>query len=360
MKLIHIGDLHLGKSFHKLNIIDDQRHVLDQIIDLMRAQKANLVIAGDVFDSANPSLEAQELFLYFAGRVSDVCKQHKLHCWITVGNHDSTRRLMLFSSFLRPEIDLIEDVMTTVVDDVKLCFLSFVKPVTAEMRFNRTFDSYSDAFNAYLEYVQDKEHTTLIIHQSVENCTTGKSEAMTFFDDAILLNDVAEYPLILAAHIHKKQKVGNNVYYCGSLLPYAFGDVYTYDVRIWDINSDGIYTYTDYPINIMHDLQIIKGDLKHCLVQADTGAFVKVELIDETLTPEFAITELKAHFANLVTVTSGVKDTWEADLNKPTAQFSSFTEAVDSFCTQIDIPEFTAEQKAIIVEVANEIKELTH
>lgn len=360
MKLIHIGDLHLGKSFHKLNLIEDQRHVLDQIIDLMRSQKANLVIAGDVFDSANPSLEAQELFLYFANRISDVCKQHHLHCWITVGNHDSTRRLMLFSSFLRPEIEIIEDVMTTVVDDVKLCFLSFVKPVTAEMRFNRTFDNYSDAFNAYLENVQNKEHTVLTIHQSVENCTTGKSEAMTFFDDAILLKDVAESPLVLAAHIHKKQKVGNNVYYCGSLLPYAFGDVYTKDIRVWDIQPDGTYTYTDHPITILHDLQIIKGSLQHCLSVADTGAFVKVELIDETLTPEFAITELKAHFKNLVTVTSGIKDTWEADLNKPTAQFSSFTEAVDSFCTQIDIPEFNADQKALIEEVLNEVKELTH
>lgn len=355
MKLIHIGDLHLGKSFHKLNIIDDQRHVLDQIIDLMRSQKANLVIAGDVFDSANPSLEAQELFLYFANRVSDVCKQHHLKCWITVGNHDSTRRLMLFSSFLRPEIEIIEDVMTTVVDDVKLCFLSFVKPVMAEMRFNRTFDNYSDAFSTYLENVQNKEHTTLIIHQSVENCTTGKSEAMTFFDDAILLKDIKDYALVLAAHIHKKQKVGDNVYYCGSLLPYAFGDAYTYDVRIWDINSDGTYTYTDYPINIMHDLQIIKGDLKHCLAQADTGAFVKVELIDNDITPELAMAELKAHFANLVTVTSGITDTWEADINKPTAQFNSFTEAVDSFCTQIDIPEFTTEQKTLITEVLNEI-----
>ena len=355
MKVIHIGDLHIGKTFHKHSIIEDQRHVLDQIVELMRSQKANLVIAGDVFDSANPSLEAQELFLYFANRISDVCKQHRLKCWITVGNHDSARRLMLFSSFLRPEIEIIEDVMTTVVDDVKLCFLSFVKPVTAEMRFNRTFDSYSDAVNAYLENVQNKEHTVLTIHQSVENCTTGKSETLTFFDDAILLKDVAEFPLILAAHIHKKQKVGDNVYYCGSLLPYAFGDSYSYDVRIWDIKSDGTYTYEDYPITILHDLQVIKGNLQHCLAQEDTGAFVKVELIDETVTPEFALTELKAHFENLVTVTSGVKDTWEADLNKPMEQFASFSEAVDSFCQQIEIPEFNAEQKAIVEEVLHEV-----
>ena len=99
MNIIHIGDLHIGKSFHKINITDDQRHVLNQIIDLMHSQKANLVIAGDVFDSANPSLEAQELFLEFASKVREVCKQHNLHCWITVGNHDSTRRACrLFSA----------------------------------------------------------------------------------------------------------------------------------------------------------------------------------------------------------------------------------------------------------------------
>lgn len=355
MKLIHIGDLHLGKTFHKLNIIDDQRHVLNQIVGLMRVYKANLVIAGDVFDSANPSLEAQELFLEFAQSIREACRACDLHCWITIGNHDSVRRLMLFKDFLKPEIDIIEDVATVEYDGVKMCLLSFVKPVLAEMRFNKAFDSYSDAFNAYLADVSDKEHTTLVIHQSVENCTTGHSEAMTFFDDAVLLKDVAEYPLVLAAHIHKKQKVGDNVYYCGSLLPYAFGDSYSYDVRVWDIKADGTYTYEDHPITILHDLQVIKGNLQHCLSVADIGAFVKVELIDNDITPEFAITELKAHFKNLVTVTSGIKDTWEADLNKPMEQFASFSEAVDSFCQQIEIPEFNDSQKALIEEVLHEV-----
>ena len=118
---------------------------------------------------------------------------------------------------------------------------------------------------------------------------------------------------------------------------------------------DGTYTYTDHPITILHDLQIIKGSLQHCLAQEDTGAFVKVELIDSEITPEFAITELKAHFSNLVTVTSGIKDTWEADLNKPTAQFASFEEAVDSFCEQIDIPEFNDVQKTLIEEALHEV-----
>lgn len=321
----------------------------------MDTHKANLVVAGDVFDSANPSLEAQELFLYFANRVIDVCKKHHLKCWITVGNHDSTRRLMLFSTFLRPYIDIVEECMTTIVDNVKLCFLSFVKPVSAELKFGKQYGSYSEAFNAYMEHVQNKESTVLITHQSFENCTTGHSEVMTFFDDAILLKDVEQFPLVLAAHIHKKQKVGNNVFYCGSLLPYAFGDVFTSDIRIWDINADSTYTYTDYPITVLHQLQVVRGDLDTCLAVPDTGAFVKVEFTDVNTAPEFVLKQLQAHFKNLITVTHGKQNTWEADLNKPTEQFHSVGEAIDSFCAQLEIPLFTEIQKSYIEEVHNEV-----
>lgn len=353
MKLIHIGDLHLGKSFHKINLINDQQHVLNQIIELMQQQKANLVIAGDVYDSANPSLEAQELFLDFCKTVKSVCQTNQTYCWITVGNHDSARRLTLVSDFLAPEITIVDDCTLVNCDDVTMYMLPFIKPASAEQKFDKEFINYSDVFTAYLANISDKEHTVLVTHQSFENCTTGHSEVMTFFDDAISLSDVSNFKLVLAAHIHKKQKVGSNVYYCGSLLPYAFGDAYTYDVRIWDITTDNI-TYTDYPINVLHDLQIIKGNLKHCLSVPDTGAFVKVELIDELVSPEFAINELKSHFANLVTVISGIADTWEADLDKPTAQFASIPEAIDSFCDQLDTPRFADSQKLLIEECLNE------
>lgn len=355
MNIIHIGDLHIGKSFHKINIIEDQRHVLSQIIELMRRQKANIVIAGDVYDSANPSLEAQELFLEFAMQIKQLCAEQQTHCWITVGNHDSARRLLLFKDFLAPEINIIEDCLVTTCEGVQFCFLSFVKPSLAEQKYGKVFNTYSEAFNAYLSdlSVEQRQKTVLVAHQSFEGCTTGKSEAMTFFDDAIMLDDVKAFPLVLAAHIHKRQKVGTNVYYCGSLLPYAFGDSYTKDIRMWHIESTE-FTYTDYPIDVLHDLQVIRGDLKYCLSQQDIGAFVKIELIDDLNEPDIVMNELKVHFKNLITVTSGIKDTWEADLAKPTAQFTTITEAIDSFCSQIDIPEFTDTQKVIIEELLNE------
>ena len=51
MKLLHIADLHLGKTFHKVNILKDQEYVLQQIVKIMDETGSNIVIAGDVFDS---------------------------------------------------------------------------------------------------------------------------------------------------------------------------------------------------------------------------------------------------------------------------------------------------------------------
>lgn len=357
MKLIHIGDLHLGKTFHKISIIEDQRYVLDQIVKLMQEQKANIVIAGDVFDSANPSLEAQELFLEFVKQVRTVCNDLNLHCWIIVGNHDSARRLLLFKEFLFPEITIIDDCLTTIFEGVSLCFLAFVKPSSAEMKFGKGFNNYSEAFRAYLADmpIEERTKTVLVTHQTFEGCTTGHSETMSFFDDAIMLEDVKAFPLVVAAHIHKRQKVGMNVYYSGSLLPYAFGDVFTSDIRIWDINANGTYTYTDHPITVLHQLQVVRGDLVTCLAVPDTGAYVKVEFTDDNIAPELVLKQLQAHFKNLITVTHGKQNTWEADLNKPTEQFHSIEEAIDSFCTQIEIPLFTDVQKSYIQEVHNEV-----
>lgn len=68
MKVIHLADLHIGKPFHKKSLLFDQTYMLKNVLDLMESQKAHLVIAGDVFDSANPSIDAQEVFVSLSRR----------------------------------------------------------------------------------------------------------------------------------------------------------------------------------------------------------------------------------------------------------------------------------------------------
>ena len=66
MKLMHLSDLHLGKNIFEESMIDDQRYILDVIIDIVIKRGVDVVmIAGDVYDKVVPSVEAVNYFLLF-------------------------------------------------------------------------------------------------------------------------------------------------------------------------------------------------------------------------------------------------------------------------------------------------------
>ena len=69
-KFVHLGDLHLGVKFHKRNLIEDQKYALDQVGDWIVNNKANLIVAGDVFDTVNPPIDAQELWFSFLLKIT--------------------------------------------------------------------------------------------------------------------------------------------------------------------------------------------------------------------------------------------------------------------------------------------------
>ena len=359
MKVIHLADLHLGKPFHKKSLIEDQRYMLDKVLDTVRELKAHLVISGDVFDSANPSIDAQELFVYFMRAVMKLCEENNTGCIVIVGNHDSNRRLALWRDLVGVNVFIVYESETIILDGVKFFALSFVKPSIAQSRFEREFDTYTEAFSAYLP--EERKNTILLAHQTFEGCTTGSSEAMSFFDDAVSLDAVKDFPVVMAGHIHKRQTI-KNVYYPGSLMPYAFGDVYAGGITVWNIEKNGDslnISHEVIPIKLFREFKIVRGDLKHCLSLPDDGSYVKVELVDEGITLDIALPQLQSHFMNLVTAVSKITDDWEADLNKPIVQFDSIESALDSFCAQLEVPVFSSDQVRLVQEVVHEITAAT-
>ena len=62
MRLLHTADWHLGRILHGARLIEDQAHILDQIVGVAREARPDAVlIAGDVYDRAVPPPEAVEL-----------------------------------------------------------------------------------------------------------------------------------------------------------------------------------------------------------------------------------------------------------------------------------------------------------
>lgn len=98
MKLLHLGDLHLGKRVGEFSLLQDQRFVLGQVVRLAAQHKVDAVLlAGDLYDKPVPPAEAVELLDWF---LTALCSAE--HTVLAVsGNHDSPERLAFASSLLQ-------------------------------------------------------------------------------------------------------------------------------------------------------------------------------------------------------------------------------------------------------------------
>lgn len=91
MKILHTADWHLGKRLEKFSRLDEQRDVLNEIVEIANNEDVDVVlIAGDLFDSYNPSTEAVELFYRTLKKLTN---QGKRLVVAIAGNHDSPDRI---------------------------------------------------------------------------------------------------------------------------------------------------------------------------------------------------------------------------------------------------------------------------
>lgn len=92
MKLIHTADWHIGQYFFGYDRKDEHQFFFEWLKMTIKEQGADvLLVAGDIFDSPNPSAMSQKLYYRF---LKEVCLENpNLQIVITAGNHDSAARL---------------------------------------------------------------------------------------------------------------------------------------------------------------------------------------------------------------------------------------------------------------------------
>ncbi|WP_411811316.1 metallophosphoesterase family protein [Chryseobacterium scophthalmum] len=87
MKILHTADWHLGKRLDRFSRLEEQVLVMNEIVDIADRENVDLVlVAGDLFDNFNPSVEATELFYKTLKRLSLNGKRPVI---AISGNHDS-------------------------------------------------------------------------------------------------------------------------------------------------------------------------------------------------------------------------------------------------------------------------------
>lgn len=87
MIFIHTADWHLGNQMHEIDRHEESQNFLRWLKNLIVEKNAEtLVVAGDIFDTSNPSVDARRLYYTFLASLVDTCCKNVI---IVGGNHDS-------------------------------------------------------------------------------------------------------------------------------------------------------------------------------------------------------------------------------------------------------------------------------
>ena len=313
MKFFHLSDLHIGKQLHGFSLLEDQRYILDQVMELIRERKPDaLLVAGDIYDKSMPSAEAVALFDTFLTRLAGI-PDGPVVC-IVSGNHDSGERLSYGSRLFaehkiyivgnapcgeQPEVPSVsfEDAYGT----VRVYLLPFFRPsFVREIAGLEDVKTYEEAMRGLAAQmgVNREERNVLLCHQFFTN--NGKeperSDSETVHvggQDNIDVSAVEVFDYVAAGHIHRPQSLvsggeyGAIVRYCGSPLKYSVSEA-GWDKSVSEvvIGEKGKVEITKIPLKPLHDVRKIQGTLSELtsplvLASADPEDYVSVVLTDE-------------------------------------------------------------------------------
>ncbi|MFD8014698.1 exonuclease SbcCD subunit D, partial [Streptomyces sp. NPDC059762] len=160
MRFLHTSDWHLGRSFHRVGLLDAQAAFLDHLVATVRDREVDAVlVAGDVYDRAVPPLPAVELFDRALHRLAEA----GVPTVMISGNHDSARRLGVGAGLLgRAGIHLRTDpagigtpvVLTDAHGEVALYGLPYLEPALVREQLGAAKSGHESVLAAAMDRVR--------------------------------------------------------------------------------------------------------------------------------------------------------------------------------------------------------------
>ena len=302
MRLLHMSDLHIGKSVNGFSMIEEQKHAFVQIIGYIKTERPDVVIiAGDVYDRAIPSVEAVCVFDDFLTELSHT----QSAVMLISGNHDSSERLSYASRLLLDKQLYIcgsfngtaqKITLTDKYGELNFWLLPFIKPTTVRSVFQETeIESYDDAVAAAINAsdIDYSARNVLVSHQFYTKTGVTPLRSESELNpvgglDAVDAGIIERFDYVALGHLHGRQSVGaEHIRYCGSPIKYSFSE-WRHDksVTLVELCEKGNLTVTPLPMTPIHDMREIKGELDKLLgldisSLADTEDYLRVILTDE-------------------------------------------------------------------------------
>lgn len=376
MKLLHIGDLHIGRSLFDFSLIDDQRFILDQIISVADQREVEaVIIAGDVYDRAVPSEEAVGLFDHF---LRELASRH-IKTFVISGNHDSDERLNFGSSlfetneiYISSKFDgkLFKKELKDKDKTINIYLLPFVKASQVRHFYpDAEIETYEDAVRTIIDNadINEAETNILAAHQFVAG--KGKETIFSGSESAGVLNVglveqigascFERFDYVALGHIHAPQQLGRETLrYCGSPLKYSLSEINNDKSMPLISIEDGNVSVELIPLEPKRDMRHIKGRMEQLLDKENIRSpedFVYVTLTDEDVISD-AMGIFQQVYPNTVRIDYDNDHTRELERVDITriGENKSFDELISEFYRMVYKCDISDEELSIMMDAARE------
>ena len=307
MKFLHTSDWHIGRQFHNVSLLEDQRHVLQQLLAHVQEQRVDaVVIAGDIYDRSIPPAAAVELLDEV---LHTLCMEIGVPVILIPGNHDSAERVRFGARQLKEAglhiIGNLRDATEPVIlqgthGDVHFHGIPYNDPEHVRAEFAGELEAegveiknHDDAHTWLVNRIHASKQAdvahVLISHCFVAGGRVSESERPLAVGgaDNVSWQPLEDFHYVALGHLHAPQHQGaEHIRYSGSLLKYSFSEAgQNKGVTLVELQADGSAVTTLLPLSPLRDVRVIEGELQHILQQGQSDLarddYVMVRLQDK-------------------------------------------------------------------------------
>lgn len=335
MKFLHLADLHIGKRVCEHSMLEDQVHILGEVLKAVEAEKPDAVlVAGDVYDKPVPGADAVAVLDDFLVKLSATGTK----VFVVSGNHDSAERIAFGGRLMQGTGVYMSPVysgafkpvtLQDVSGEVDVWMLPFVRPATVKACLES--DEERDAVKDYTAAVRAAlaqmkftagRRNVLVAHQFVTGAERSESEENVGGLDNVDASVFEKFDYVALGHIHKPQNVlkGNDgtvrARYSGTPLKYSLSEAaHKKSLTVVELGTAGdsaglaALQIREIPLVPLHDVREVRGTFAEIVspefrnAQVAEGKklddFVYVKLTDENDVPD-AAQKLRGIYPNLM------------------------------------------------------------
>lgn len=310
MRLLHTSDWHLGRSFHRVDLLDAQAAFVDHLVETVRAERVDAVlVSGDVYDRALPPVDAVRLCDEALRRLAE-----RTRVVLIAGNHDSAQRLGFGAGLMDAAGVHVrtgpESVGAPVPlgDDLAVYGIPYLEPELVRHTWRLGERGHAAVLAEAMGRVRADAarrpgvRTVVLAHAFVIGGEPSDSER------DISVGGVSHVPLgvfdgvdyVALGHLHGRQRLAETVRYSGSPLAYSFSEEHQRKGSwLVGVGADGVKEIDFVAAPVPRPVARLRGRLDDLLTNASyqpyNGHWLQITLTDPAR-PAGAMERLRARF----------------------------------------------------------------